>query len=142
MTPCKKYGHTNGRYKGGQCKTCTKKDNKIYHTNNKEECNVTRRAKYKANPEKYKAMYRKHRLKEGYGVYIATFPSGKYVGSGQLTSRRGKHTAGNSTIAKKLKEKSVDFKILLICYEHNCLMYEDAIIKCYGKENLLNTRRC
>jgi len=57
-TPCKKFGHTGGRYKGGRCKECKRLWNKKWYKLNPEKKKAADRARYKLNPEKRRAAGR------------------------------------------------------------------------------------
>ena len=102
------------------------------------ECTVCRKA-YWATPAG-KACSAKHTLRDGYGVYLATFPSGDYIGSGQITRRRNDHMNGNSGIARKLGEKAISFEVLILCDKDRCLQIEGDIQYYCGLDTLLNKK--
>jgi len=62
-------------------------------------------------------------------VYQAIFPTGVYIGSGQITLRRNQHMAGGSSIALALKEKALSFVVLAGCSKDWCLVYEKQAIQ-------------
>ena len=101
-------------------------------------CDSIRGAAYRAAKAAYDAVYS---AAEGYGVYIVTYPSGLYIGSGSIMDRRSSHLKGNCDIARTLDEQALSFKILLICEKSLCLFYEQRALDVYGMDNLLNKHR-
>lgn len=123
------------------CKDCKNTANKGYYNADKEKILNRNRNARLANPQWAKKSSRNQRLKEGHGVYVVTYLSGIYIGSGQLAGRRNQHMLGNTVIGKSIKEKANNFKVLLKCADRDCKWYEQRAIDTYGLGNLLNTRR-
>lgn len=119
--------------------------NRAYQDANKEKIAARKRDYYKTNKAKLrssmKAYSETYRLSEGIGVYKAVFPSGVYIGSGQIQDRRKCHTTGTSHIAKSLNEKATSFEVVCTA-ETRELAYklEEELIKNHGLANLLNKR--
>lgn len=67
-------------------------------------------------------------LKLGLGVYVAKFPSGLYIGQGQLQQRKNDHLAGNGAVARKLGEKATSFVIWFKGTKQWCEEYEQHVI--------------
>ena len=95
----------------------------------------------KANIDKVNANGRKHSGSQGYSVYMAVYPSGIYIGSGQTVKRRNNHTSGYTTIAKSLKEKATSFEVLMKGSKEKCIQEESKLIDLIGLDKLLNTKR-
>ena len=92
-----------------------------------------------SNRDKLATASIKYKESWGYGVYEVLFPSGRYIGSGQLKSRRNDHVWGRSSIAKSLNEKAIEFNILLVCDKDNCRFYEQQVIDMFGIDAILNS---
>jgi len=113
---------------------------RIYRENNQEQLAAGKRKWASNNRDRCNQATRKHDLKEGHSVYRATFPSGSYIGSGQTTGRRLKHTSGGSRIARKLGEKATNFEILIIGSKDYCTEMEFKLINHIGIDKLLNKK--
>lgn len=117
-------------------------------------CKDCRKLKYNSNRAQVIARVQKYyeknkdrireRTKEWYnnrkvfGVYKAYYPSGIYIGSGNLTCRINNHLSGNSRIAKTLQERALRVDTLLLCGEQECLNNENKYIEESGMNTLLN----
>lgn len=141
-------------------KSAKKAYDKAYRKANKERIQEHKRLQYIANKEKADLKSKKYyvenkerdRVKraaankilynsEGIGVYKAEFPSGVYIGEGQLYSRRVQHLNGNSVIAKTLNEKAAAFEVLFLTNtKEESMIKESEVIEQYGLDNLLNTK--
>ena len=73
-------------------------------------------------------------------MYKATYPSGIYIGSGQIHSRGPQHLTGKTTIAKTLNEKATSFEVICLTNTVEEARIEEQVkVDLYGLENLLNT---
>lgn len=116
-----------------------KADSRAYYTKNKEKRVLSQKLYRDNNRQSLKAYNKKLSESEGIGVYKATYPSGIYIGSGQIYSRKSKHINGSSTIAKTLKEKATSFEVICLTDNVNdARVKEQKIIDWYGLDNLLN----
>lgn len=85
---------------------------------------------------------RKWRLSKGLGVYLVKYPSGIYVGSGQIAEREKRHLRGLGILGKKLGEKAISFKVVASCETKNeCLVYEDLLLSLLSPWDTLNTKQ-
>jgi len=132
-----KNGNCAEHYKKNQEKLKTKQ--RKYYKENLEKCKEVRKKHYKENTPQCLDIQKSYFLKEGHGTYMAIYPSGIYIGSGQLTSRRNAHINGNASIAKKLNEKAAEFHIMKKCNKSECLKEEQKLIDGYGIELFLNS---
>ena len=136
--------------RGSICKQCNRAATKEYYQTTRGKSAVRayqQSEKHKAYREKYrkseenKASQQKYINKEGYGVYIAKYPSGVYIGEGRLIPRRANHLTGHSVIAKTLGEKAKSFEVKIIGNKLYCKEMEKALIRCYTRRKIaiLNT---
>jgi len=78
------------------------------------------------------------RVSNGYCVYEAYYPSGRYIGSGATTDRKSRHLSGNTNIGIKLNEKAYKFNIFLKASKEQCFMVEGELLRFCGLKNILN----
>ena len=133
--------YTNKRNKDGlqgACKACSNEITKKWCARHPEKRKAQQKD-YNAS-EARKAIRKAYRTSEGCGVYLAKFPSGDYIGSGQIVGRRNDHMTGNSGTAKKLNEKAISFEVIFLVEPEHARVLEDRVIKHYGLDNLLNTK--
>lgn len=103
---------------------------KIYSENNKESIAA-----------RQKIDRKKRNNSEGIGVYKAVYPSGVYIGSGQIYMRKAQHRNGNSCIGKTLNEKATSFEVICLTNDiKDARVKEQQVIGWYGLANLLNKR--
>lgn len=129
--------------------------NKAYRIKNKErlnEYNKAWRSLNVANKKVYDKVYysknysvkyldnKNRRESEGLGVYKAIYPSGVYIGSGWIYTRRSEHLCGGSHIGRKLNEKALSFEVLsLTDTKEESLELEQLVVDTLGISGLLNT---
>lgn len=113
---------------------------KSYREANKSVVNEKQKDFYYKNKEAIAIKSKKQRESEGVGVYKAVYPSGVYIGSGLIYSRKSEHIKGNSSIARKLSEVALSFEVICLCdTQERALEQEQKAISWYGLDNLLNT---
>jgi hypothetical protein len=122
------------------CKICTAK----YRKSNIERNRIYKSKYYIKNKDRLSSISKEYSSKLrnslGVGIYIAEYPSGKYIGSGKLYRRRRDHLTGHTRIGKSLNEKAISFKIVKVCEtKEESLIYEQKVIDWYGLHTLLNT---
>lgn len=116
-------------------------EQKAYQQKNKDKVNAKKIKWAEDNPEKVKEASNKLSNSEGYGVYKAVYPSGVYIGSGQIYRRRTHHLSGSCAIAKSLNEKATSFEVICVCNtKEDSFKEERKTIDMYGLANLLNTK--
>ena len=118
---------------------------KKYRENNRELIQKQRQEHREANKDTLRDCSKRrskiYRESEGLGVYVATYPSGVYIGSGWIHDRRKGHTTGNSRIAKTLNEKATSFEVICLTdTKEESMIKESEVIKQHGLGNLLNTK--
>lgn len=64
-------------------------------------------------------------------VYLATYPSGLYIGQGKLSKQRTQHMNGKTHIGKHLNEKAISFKVFMKGPAFYCKRMENRLIKHY-----------
>ena len=114
----------------GLCKTCSKARRRSLGDKKSDKT-------YRAS-DKGRAAHKRYVASEGYCVYVATYPEGIYVGSGQTVMRRKSHLSGNSKISKQLGSKAISFEVLCYVLEEHKFGAEQYYINQYGLDNLLN----
>ena len=140
----------------GSSKEYAKAYNKAYYEKNKEKeklraaaykeanrsiINTKQREHYHNNKEAIAARKKGINESKGVGVYKAIYPSGIYIGSGQIHSRGPQHLTGNTTIAKTLKEKATSFEVICLTKDiEEARIKEQETVDWYGLSNLLNTK--
>jgi len=120
-----------------QCKLCRKH----FREANKDRISKSKRVYQRLHKEEHVARNQKYHRKEGYGVYKAIYPSGIYIGSGEIVGRRNHHLNGSDHRAKLLNERAFKVETVLLCEHKDCVFYEQLVIDYYGIENLLNSRK-
>ena len=116
---------------------------RVYYENNREKIITNAKTYAEANKEKTaadkKASMYILRNSEGIGVYKAVYPSGVYIGSGQIYKRRRDHLGGHTAIGKKLNEKALSFEVLSLAdTKEESLELEQLVINTLGLGTLLN----